>query len=142
MLFETKSLPEKLSWVRTSDLLWRFYPLIRMLQFCFLHLNSTITVSLFFKRWHTWRSLGFTSWLFKDNALETLLSRTSSPINAGTWFISSDSWRWYWALLMVFLPNETILSLNKWLHFLLTLSSEEKISCCLKKSFEATGEIR
>ena len=47
MLSEMKSLPEKFSWVRTSDLLWRFFLLIRMLRFCFLHLNLTITVSFF-----------------------------------------------------------------------------------------------
>ena len=47
MLSKTKSLPEKFSWVRTSDLLQKFFLLIRMLCFCFLHLNLTITVSFF-----------------------------------------------------------------------------------------------
>ena len=32
MLSKTKSLPEKLSWVRPSNLLWRFFLLIRMLS--------------------------------------------------------------------------------------------------------------
>ena len=47
MLSETNSLPEKFCSVRTSDLLRRFFLLIRMLRFCFLHLNLTITVSFF-----------------------------------------------------------------------------------------------
>ena len=131
ILSETKSLPEKLSWVRTSDLLQRFFVMIRMLCFCFLHLNLMMTVSFFFKWWHAWRSSGFTSWPVRDNALQTLLSRTSSSIEAGTGFISSYSWRWYCALLTAFLSNWTILSLSKRLQFLLTVSSEERISYCL-----------
>ena len=133
MLSETKSLPEKFSWVRTSDLLRKFFLLIRMLRFCFLHLNLTITVSFFFKRWHGWRSSGFTSWPVRDNALQTLFSRTSSLIDAGTGFISSDSRRWYWALLTAFLSNWTILSVSKRLQFLLTVSSELRISYHFRK---------
>ena len=34
---------------------------------------------------------GFTSWSVRDNSLQMLFSRTSSPIDAGTGFISSDS---------------------------------------------------
>ena len=134
MLSETKSLPEKLSWVRTSDLLRRFFPLIRTLCFCFLHLNSTITVSFFFKRWHAWRSSGFTSWPVRDNALQTLFSRTSSAKDAGTGFIFSDSRRWYWPLLMAFLSNWTILSVSKRLQFLQAVSPELRISYRLRKS--------
>ena len=134
MLSETKSLLEKLSWARTSDLLCRFFLLLRMLRFCFLHLNLAISVSFFFKRWHVWKSSGFASCLVRDNALQMLLSRTSSPIDAGTGFISSDSWQRYWTLFTAFLSNWTILSLNKWLQFLLTVSSEKRISCHLKKS--------
>ena len=122
MLSETKSLPETLSLGRISDLLRRFFLLIRMIHFCFLHLNWTITVSFFFQ------------W---DNALQTLLIRTSSsPTDAGTGFISSDSWWWYWALLTVFLSNWTIISLSKRLQFLLTVSPEERISYCLRKSLK------
>ena len=134
MLSETKSLPEKLSWVRTSDLLRRFFLLIRMLRFCLLHLNLTITVSFFFKRWHAWRSSGFTSWPVSDNALQTLFSRTSSLIEAGTGFVSNDLRRWYWALLTAFLYNWTILSVSKQLQFLLTVSSDLTISYRLRKS--------
>ena len=60
----------------------------------------------------------------RNNAMQTLFSRTSSPIDAGTGFISSDSRRWYWALLTPFLPNLTILSVSKRLQLLLTVSSE------------------
>ena len=131
MLSEMKSLPEKLSWVRTSDLLQRFF-----LYFCFLHLNLAITKSLFFRQWHALRSSGFTSWLVRDNALQMLFSRTSSPVDVGTGFISSDSQWWYWALLTAFLSNWTILSVRKRLQFLLTVSSELRISYCLRKSLD------
>ena len=133
MLSETKSLPEKLSWMRPSDLLRRFFLLIRMLRLCFLHLNLIMTVSFFFKRWHAWRSSGFTSWPVIDNALQTLLSRTSSPIVARPGLISCDSRRWYWTLLTVLLSKWTILSLSNRLQFLLTVSSQERISYRLRK---------
>ena len=84
---------------------------------------------IFFKWWHAWRSSGFSSWPIRDNALQTLLSITSSPIDAGTVFISR---LWYWAQVTTFLSNWTILSLNKHLQFLLTVSSEEIISYRLK----------
>ena len=84
---------------------------------------------IFFKWWHAWRSSGFSSLPIRDNALQTLLSKTSSPIDAGTVFISR---LWYWALVTAFLSNWTILSLNKRLQFLLTVSSEEIISYRLK----------
>ena len=87
---------------------------------------------LFFKQWHAWRSSGFTSWLVRDNALQMQFSRIS-PIDAGTGFISSDSQRWHWALLTAFLSNRTILSVSKWLQFLLTVSSESRISYRLRK---------
>ena len=129
MLSEMKSLPEKFSWVRTSDLLWRFFLLIRMLRFCFLHLNLTITVS-FFSNGDMLEDLQAS---FRDNALQTLFSRTSLPIDAGTGFISCDSRWWYWALLTAFLSNWTILSVSKRLQFLLTVSSELRISYHLRK---------
>ena len=89
---------------------------------------------LCFKWWYAWRSSGFTSWPVRDNALQTLPSRTSSPIHARTEFIFSDSRQWYWALLTAFLSNWTILSVSKWLQFLLTVSSELRISYRLRKS--------
>ena len=136
MLFETKSLPKKLSWVRTSDLLQRLFLLIRIVRFCFLHLSLTITVSFISKRWHAWRSSGFTSRTVRYNALQTLFSITSSPIDAETGFTSSDSRQWYWALLTAFFSNWTILSVSKRLQFRLTVSSELRISYCLRKSLK------
>ena len=132
MLSKTKSLSEKLTWARTFDLLRRSFLLIRMLHSYFLHLNLTITVSFLFKRWHTWISSGFTSWPVKDSALQTLLLRTSLPIDAGTGFTSIDSRRWHWALLTTFLSSWTILSFNKRLQVLVTNSSKERISYHLK----------
>ena len=88
---------------------------------------------LFFKRWHSWRSSGFISWPVRDNALQTLFSRISLPIDAGTGFMSCDSRWWYWALLTAFLSNWTILSVSKRLQFLLTVSSELRISYHLRK---------
>ena len=76
-------------WFITEDFL-----LIRMLCFCFLHLNIMMRVFFFFQWWHAWRSSGFTSWPVRDNALLMLLSKTS-PIVAGTEFISSNSQQWY-----------------------------------------------
>ena len=107
---------------------------MRMLRFWFLHLNLTITASFFFKQWHAWRSSGFISWPVRDNGLQTLFSRTSSPIDTGTGFIFSDSRRWYWVLLTPFLSNWTILSDSKRLQFLLAVGSELRISYRLRKS--------
>ena len=63
-----------------------------------------------------------------------LFSRKSSPIGAGKVFISSDSGWWYWALVTAFFSNWTIISVSKRLQFLLTASSELRISYCLRKS--------
>ena len=123
-----KILPEKLNWGRTSGTLWRFFLFIIMLRFCFQRLSLAITVPFFFKLWHAWRSSDFTSWPVRDNAWQTLVSRISSPIDTETGLIPSDSWWWYWALLVAFLSNKTILSLGKrsHSHFLLTVSSEKR----------------
>ena len=113
MLSETKSLPEKLSWLRPSDL------------------SSAAKDATSLYPTFTWRLLVFTSWPIRDNALQTLFSRTSSSIEVGTGFISNDSWRWYCALLIAFLSNWIILSR---LQFLVTVSSEKSISYHLRKS--------
>ena len=127
MLSETKILPEKFSRVKTSDLSDVLSLIIEVRRF-FLVLPV-----VFFKLWHAWRSSGFTWWLVRDNALQTLFSRTLSPIDTGTGFISSGSWWWYWALLTAFLSHWTIYSVSKQLRFLLTVSSELRISYCLRK---------
>ena len=78
--------------------------------------------------------IGVTSWVVRDNALQMLLLRASLPVVAGTGFISTDSWQWYWAMLTAFLSNWTILSLSNQSQFLQTVSSEERISYHLRKS--------
>ena len=127
ILSEVRSLRKKLSWLTISNLLQRFFLLIKMLCFCFLYLNLTIIVSFFFKWWHVWKSL------VSLNTLEMLFSRTSSPVDVGMGFISSNSWGWNCAVLTRFLSNWTIFSLSRQLQFLLTDSSEERISYVSKK---------
>ena len=68
--------------------------------------------------------------------LQTLFSRKSSLIDAGTGFISSDSRRWYWILLTAFLSNWKNFSVSKRLQFLLTVRSELRISYRLRRSSE------
>ena len=106
MLSKTKSLPERFSWVRKY--IWfitEVLPFAKDATFLLPTSKFSCYSVLFFKRWHAWRSLGFTSWPVRDNVLQTLFSRTSSPIDAGTGFISSDWQRWYWALRTAFLSN-------------------------------------
>ena len=137
MLSKTNSLPEKFKWGENIWFIMEVLPGDKdfSLRFCFVHL--TTTVSFFFKGWHAWISSGFTSWLVRGNALQMLFSRTSSPTtDAGTGFISSDSQQWYWALLTAFLSKWTILSVSKQLQFLLTVSSELRISYRLRKSLK------
>ena len=112
----------------------RFFLPIRMFRFCFLDLNFTMTISFFLRRWQAWRSSGITSWPVRERALQTLTSSSSLLIDAGTWFISIDSHRWYWALLTAFLSNWMIYSLSSRLQFFETASSEDRISNLLVKS--------
>ena len=116
----------KLKLTGNIEFITRFFLLIRILCFCFLHLNLTFTVLFFFRRWRAWRSSGFTSWPVRDIALQKLLSKTS-PIQAGTEFTSRDSWGWYLSLLTAFLSKSAILSLNNHLQFLLTVRIWRKI---------------
>ena len=123
ILFATKSLPEKLSCVRRSDLLRRFSLLMRRLRFCSLHLNLTVAASFFFKRWHAWRLSDFTSWSVRGHHHQLRQEQGLCPVIL----------RWYWALLTAFLSNWAILSVNNWLLFLITDSSEKRISSDIKK---------
>ena len=70
MLSNMKSLPENLSWRRSSDLFPRFFLLTSTFRLSFLHLNFTITDSFFFKRWQTCKSSGLTSCSLKESALQ------------------------------------------------------------------------
>ena len=78
-----------------------------MHRFCYLHLKSTITVSFFFKQWHAEKSQGLTSWPVRESALQKLISRTSSLIDILTGLISSNSRRWYCAMLTPLSVNPT-----------------------------------
>ena len=113
--------------VKLGENIWfirRFFLLIRMLRFCFLHLSLTLTVYFFFKWWHAWRLSSITSWALRDSALQTQPSRTSLLIDVGTGFIPSNSQRWHCAFFSAFLSSWKILSLNKRIQFLLTNSTE------------------
>ena len=113
MLSKMKSLPANFSSLRFSELLRRFFVSIRIFCFSFIDLNFPIAVSLFFRKWHAWRSSGITSGPVRQRALKTLCSSSFLLIDAGTGFISIDSRRWYWALLTAFLSSWMILSLRR-----------------------------
>ena len=134
MLSDMKSLPENLSWRRSSDLFRRFFLLTSTLRLSFLHLNFTISHSFFFKRWQTCKSSDLTSCPVKESALQMFISSSSSLIDGGTWFTSTDSRRWYWAFVTAFLSNWTTLSVNNLLQFLAIAKSDETTSNLLKKS--------
>ena len=83
VLSDMKSLPENLSWRRSSDLFWRFLLLTSMLHLSFLHLNFTITDSFFFKRWQACKSSGLTSCPVKESALQMFTLSSSSLMMEG-----------------------------------------------------------
>ena len=126
MLSDMKSLPENLSWCRSSDLFRRFFVLTSTLRLSFLHLNFIITDSFFFKWWQACKSLGLTSCPVKENALQMFTSSFSSLIDGGTGITSTDSRRWYWAFVTAFLSNWTTLLVNNLLQFLAIAKSEVK----------------
>ena len=134
MLSDMKSLPENLSWRRSSDLFRRFFLLTITLRLSFLHLNFTITNSFFFKRWQACKSSGLTSCPVKESALQMFISSSSALIDGWTGFTSTDSRRWYWAFVTAFLSNWTTLSVNNLLQFLAIAKSDETTSNLLKKS--------
>ena len=127
-----KSQPEKFSWTRTSDLLQRFFLLLRMLGFCFLHLN--LSQCPFSKNGD----------MLEDHQVsphdrlgamlcKTLLSRISLPIDEGKRIYL----QWFTAMILsivnkVPLQLNNFFSLKKWLKFLLEVNSAERISYRLK----------
>ena len=119
-----KSLPANFSWLRFSDVLGRFIAFL-FLEFEFYNHNH-----LFFpRRSHAWRSSGITSWPVRERVLQTLSSSSSFLIDVGTGFISINSRRWYWALLIAFLSSQT-----SRLQFFETGNSRDRISNLLVKS--------
>ena len=127
-----KSLPENLSWRRSSNLFQRFFLLESMLHLSFLHLNFTITDSFLFKWWQACKSSGLTSCPVKESALQMFTSSSSSLINGGTGFTSIDSCQG--AFVTAFLSNWTTLLVNNLLQFLAIAKSDETTSNLLKKS--------
>ena len=125
MLSDMKSLPENLSWRRSSDLFRRFFLLTITLRLSFLHLNFTITNSFFFKRWQACKSSGLTSCPVKESALQMFISSSSALIDGWTGFTSTDSRRWYWAFVTAFHSNRATLSVNNLLQFLAIAKSDE-----------------
>ena len=125
MLSHKKSLPEYLSWRRSSDLFRGFFLLTSTLRLSFLHLHFIVTDSFFFKRWQACKSSGLTLYPVKQSALQMFTSSSSSLIDGGTGFTSTDSRRWYWAFVTAFHSNRATLSVNNLLQFLAIAKSDE-----------------
>ena len=73
MLSNMKSLPENISWRRSSDLFRRFFLLTSTLRLSFLRLN--FRNSFFFKQWQACESSGLNSCPVKESALAWALQR-------------------------------------------------------------------
>ena len=134
MLSDRKSLPENFSWRRSSDLFRRFFRLTSTFCLSFLHLILTITDFFFFKRWQTCKSFGLISCPVKESASQMFSWSSSSLIDGGIGFTSTDSRRWYWALVTVFLSSWTTLPVSNLFQFLVMAKSDETTSYLLKKS--------
>ena len=83
------------------------------LLLCFLSLNLTITLSLFFIRWEAWRSSGVTVVPFKESALHTLFSTAVLGSDWGIGLISMVSLRTYWALFKA-LHSKLVICFSSW----------------------------
>ena len=68
MLSDMKSLPENLSWRRSSDLFRRFFRSRSTFCWSFLHLNFPTTKSFFIKRWRACKSFSLVSFSVKESA--------------------------------------------------------------------------
>ena len=134
MLPDMKSLPENFSRHRSSDLFQRFFRLTSTFCLSFIHLHFTITDSFFFKWWQTCKSFGLTSCPVKESASQMFSSSSSSLIDGGIGFTSTDSHRWYWALVTAFLSSWITLSVSNLLQFFVMAKSDETTSNLLKKS--------
>ena len=105
MLSNMNSLLENFSWHRSSDLFQRFFLLTRTLCLSLLHLNFTIIDSFFLRRWQGCKSSDLTSCLVRESALQMFSLSSSSLIDGGTGFTSTNSCWWYWVLVTAFLSN-------------------------------------
>ena len=128
-LSNMKSLPENFSWRRSLDLFQRFFRLASTFCLSFLlHLNFKITDSFFFKRWQACKSFGLPSCWVKKSASQMFSSSSSSLIDGGIGFTSTDSRRWYWALVTAFLSSWITLSVGNLMQFLVMSKSDETTS--------------
>ena len=127
ILSDMKSLPENFSWCRSSDLFQRFFLLTRT-----LHLNFTVTDSFFLRQWQVCKLSGLTSCLVRESGLQMFSLSSSSLIDGGTGFTSTNSHQWYGALVTAFLSNWTTLLVSNLLQFLVIAKSEETTSNLLK----------
>lgn len=86
----------------------------------------------FFKRWQTCESSCLTSCPVEESVLQMLSSSSSSLIDAGTRFTSTNSSRWYRVLVTVFLSNWITLSTSNLLQFFVIAKSQKRNSNLLK----------
>ena len=114
----------------SKDFCWITFLFIWIARLNFLSLKFIITLSLFFSRWHTCNSSGVISWQVKEIALQTVFSRTLSPMLRGTGLTTSgNSFRWYWALLKAFYSNWIICWCRRALQFFFINRSDFNSSC-------------
>ena len=132
--FSWHMLSDMKSWRRSSDLFRRFFQLTRILRLSSLHLNFTIPDSFFLRQWQACKLSGLTSSPVRESALQIFSSSSSSLIDWGTVFTSTDPRRWYRALVTAFLSNWTTFSVSNLLQFLVMARSEQTTSNLLKRS--------
>ena len=112
ILLLTKSFPENFKFENFWDLAPRLLCLYVTVCFYSHHLNFTITLSDLFILWQTCRSSGAMLTSVKDNALQTLASKTSW-ISARTWFTLIISLLLYWEFVTA-LRSSWIILLRRW----------------------------
>ena len=135
-----KSLPENFSWRKSSDLFRRFFVSTSTHRLSFLHLNFTVTDSFFFKWWQACKSSGLASCSIKESALQMFNLSSSSLIDEGTGFTSTDSGRWYLALVTAFLSNWTTLSVSNLMQFLVIAKSDDRTSNLKNSSIDLKSQ--
>ena len=105
----TKSLSENFKFESSWDLVPRFVRLYITDCFCLRHLNFIITLSDLFIQWQVCRLSGATLTPISDNALQTLASKASSCISAGTGFTLIISFLLYREFVTTLHPSWIIL---------------------------------
>ena len=106
---------------------------VSVLHFCFPHLNLTNTVSFFSSHAIPADCLVWLHVELRSAFYKCWLQKVLIAVDGRKKFNFSDLQWWYCALLVAFLYNWTIFSLNKQLQFLVRVRSVERISGLLKK---------